>query len=44
MEDGFFAKDDLLNDGQVFLFGVFDGHGGRVCVDYLAKAFPYEFA
>lgn len=37
---GHFIIDDFLKDGgKSILFGVFDGHGGRDCVDYLLKNF-----
>lgn len=33
-----------LNDNGLMLFGVFDGHGGPQCADWLSKALPVELA
>jgi len=37
MEDTFRAEDDLLNDGQVSYYAVYDGHGGHRAADYAAN-------
>lgn len=34
MEDKYFIHDNILNDDNVSLYGVFDGHGGVEVVDY----------
>lgn len=44
MEDGKFIVDNFTDDGnKSILFGVFDGHGGRICVDFLTKNFAEIF-
>ena len=41
---GYFIKDNILQDGgKSILFGLFDGHGGRVVVDFLIENFIAEF-
>ncbi|XP_010275017.1 PREDICTED: probable protein phosphatase 2C 74 [Nelumbo nucifera] len=37
MEDGYAAMTDILRDPKQAFFGVFDGHGGRAAVDYVAE-------
>jgi len=40
MEDGYFVEDNILNDGgKSILFGVFDGHGGRLVTDFAIQNF-----
>jgi len=37
MEDTFRAEGDLLNDGRVSFYAVYDGHGGHRAADYAAN-------
>lgn len=43
MEDKYFIHDNILNDENVSLYGVFDGHGGEEVVDYSIKNIPIYF-
>lgn len=43
MEDKYFICEDILKDGNVSLYGVFDGHGGVEVVDYSIKNIPLYF-
>eukprot|EP01016_Furgasonia_blochmanni_P013562 TRINITY_DN1693_c0_g2_i1.p1 TRINITY_DN1693_c0_g2~~TRINITY_DN1693_c0_g2_i1.p1 ORF type:complete len:282 (-),score=32.44 TRINITY_DN1693_c0_g2_i1:194-1039(-) len=43
MEDGYFFFDNILGDGQSSLFGLMDGHGGKLVRDFVANNFCKEF-
>ena len=43
MEDKHIICDDIMNDGNIGLYGVLDGHGGIHVVDYCQKNIPLLF-
>ena len=43
MEDKYFICDDILNDGNVSIYGVLDGHGGIHVVEYAKSNIPLYF-
>ena len=42
MEDAHIADINLGNSGQIHIFGVFDGHGGKEVAQFVANHFSQE--